>query len=177
MTTSSTSHPRVLVAYASKHGATREIAEAIAAELRDAGCIVDCREAHDAARPDGYDAVVVGSATYMKRWRHEARHFLHHHRDSLAQRPLWLFSSGPVGEQEPDPAWIEPHLVIDAAEQLGARDHVVFGGRVPADPGNFVERAMTRNTPEEFADLRDWEEIRAWARAIAEAIARPGATA
>jgi menaquinone-dependent protoporphyrinogen oxidase len=170
-----TTDPKVLVVYASKHGATREIAEAIAHELRDAGCTVDCREAHDAARPDGYDAVVLGSATYVKRWRREARRFLHHHRDSLAQRPLWLFSSGPVGGQEPDPAWIEPHAVLQAAEELGARGHVVFGGRVPADPHNFVERAMARDTPPEVADRRDWNEIRDWAQGIAQALRTPSA--
>ena len=167
--------PKVLVVYASKHGSTREIAEAVAAELREAGCTVDCREAHDAARPDGYDAVVLGSATYAKRWRREARRFLHDHRDALAQRPLWLFSSGPVGEREPDPAWVEPHAVLKAAERLGARDHVVFGGRVPADPRNFVERAMARDTPAEFADRRDWDEIRAWARGIAASVPRASA--
>ena len=79
---------------------------------------------------------------------------------------MWLFSSGPVGEQEPDPAWIEPRVVLHAAEELGARDHVVFGGRVPADPHNFVERAMAHNTPDEVADRRDWDEIRMWAQAI-----------
>jgi sulfide:quinone oxidoreductase len=169
--------PKVLVAYASKHGATREIAEAIAAELRTEGCTADCHEAQDAPPPDGYDAVVLGSATYMKHWRREARHFLHHHRAALAQRPLWLFSSGPVGAQEPDPAWLEPHVVLRAAEQLGARDHVVFGGRVPADPQNFVERAMARDTPEQDADRRDWDEIRAWARSVAaELVPNPAIT-
>ena len=164
---------KVLVAYASKHGATREIAAAIAAELREAGCIVDCRETHDAARPEGYDAVVLGSATYVKRWRREARHFLHQHHDALAQQPLWLFSSGPVGEQEPDPAWIEPQLVLDAAQQLGARDHIVFGGRVPDQPGNFVERSMARHTPAEVADRRDWDEIAAQYRAALGDITSP----
>jgi menaquinone-dependent protoporphyrinogen oxidase len=167
--------PKVLVVYASKHGSTREIAEAVAGELQAGGCVVDCREAHDAARPDGYDAVVLGSATYAKRWRREARRFLHHHRDALAQRPLWLFSSGPVGETDPDPGWIEPHAVLRAAEELGARDHVVFGGRVPAHPQNFVERAMARDTPAPFADRRDWDEIRAWARTIAREIRPSGA--
>jgi menaquinone-dependent protoporphyrinogen oxidase len=160
--------PNVLVVYASKHGATREIAEAVAAELRAGGCAADCRAAQDAVELDGYDAVVLGSATYIKRWRREARHFLREHRAALADRPLWLFSSGPVGEQDPDPAWLEPRAVLEAAEQLGARDHVVFGGRVPADPHNVVERAMARNTPAEVADRRDWEQIRAWARSIAQ---------
>jgi menaquinone-dependent protoporphyrinogen oxidase len=167
-----TTEPRVLVAYASKHGATRDIAEAIASELREAGCAADCLEARDVAGPEGYDAVVLGSATYIKHWRREARHFLRHHRAALAERPLWLFSSGPVGEQEPDPAWTEPHLVLKAAEELGARDHVVFGGRVPADPGNFVERAMARDTPAEFADRRDWDEIGTWARGVADEVHR-----
>jgi menaquinone-dependent protoporphyrinogen oxidase len=170
-----TTEPKVLIVYASKHGSTREIAEAIAGELRVSGCAVDCCEAHEAGRPDGYDAVVLGSATYIKRWRREARRFLHHHRDALAQRPLWLFSSGPVGEKDPGPGWIEPHAVVRAAEELGARGHVVFGGRVPADPQNFVERAMARDTPAQFADRRDWDEIRAWARTIAQDVRRSGA--
>ncbi len=92
---------------------------------------------------------------------------------SLADRPLWLFSSGPIGDAAADPAWLEPHVVLKAAEELGARDHVVFGGRVPVDPGNFVERAMVRNTPEQTADLRDWDEIRAFARRVAADLRAP----
>jgi menaquinone-dependent protoporphyrinogen oxidase len=163
--------PRVLVAYASKHGSTAEIAEAVAVELRAHGLGADCRTAADVRDVDGYDAVVLGSATYMKRWRHEARRFLHHFDDALAQMPFWIFSSGPVGEKAPsDGGWAEPAKVVETAQRLGVRDHAVFGGRVPQDPGNFVEKAMLRDTPEPFADLRDWEQIRGWAAGIAEAL-------
>ena len=159
---------RVLIAYGSSHGSTAEIAEAIADELRGEGVEADCLDAGDAKSVDGYDAVVLGSAVYMKRWRREARHFLKKHARELEQLPFWIFSSGPVGEIEKrDPAWEEPAKVIALAEKLGVREHVVFGGRVPDDPTNFVQRAMARDTPEELRDLRDWTEIRAWADRIA----------
>ncbi|WP_353815774.1 flavodoxin domain-containing protein [Agromyces sp. SYSU T00266] len=164
----------VLVAYATKHQSTAEIADAIVRELRARGHDAEATEAGHAT-VDGFDAVVLGSATYAGRWRREARHFLSHHRDRLASIPFWVFSSGPIGEPKADAppeddTWLEPRKVIEEAEALGVRDHVVFGGRVPEDPGNFVERAMLRNTPEEFRDRRDWDEIRAWADRIADAL-------
>jgi menaquinone-dependent protoporphyrinogen oxidase len=161
---------RVLVAYASKRGSTAEIAEATAGVLRDSGFDVDCLEAGGVGRLQGYDAVVLGSAVYARRWRGDARHFVRDHRDELAERPFWVFSSGPIGDPgsgPPDPSWIEPPKIIDEVERLGARQHVVFGGRVPPNPRGPIERAVARNTPEEFRDRRDWSEIRSWASAIA----------
>jgi menaquinone-dependent protoporphyrinogen oxidase len=85
----------------------------------------------------------------------------------LAAMPFWIFSSGPVGEKSAPPKWSEPAAVIRLAERIGVRGHMVFGGRVPQNPGNFVERAMLKNTPAEYQDLRDWDEIREWAARIA----------
>ena len=124
---------RVLVAYGTKHGATREIAEAIADELRRAGHGVDCMEADAATGIDDYDAVVGGSAIYMKRWRSEARRFLKRNARALAVRPLWIFSSGPCGEKR-DPRWSEPGKIVAQAERLGAREHVVFGAACLSTP-------------------------------------------
>jgi menaquinone-dependent protoporphyrinogen oxidase len=157
---------RVLVAYASKNGSTSEIAHAIADTLRGAGLDVECRAAHDVKAVDGFDAVVLGSAVYMKRWMAEARHLFRKHRRELAELPFWIFSSGPCGEK-PDPAWGEPPRLVKQAEDLGVRDHVVFGGRLPLEPSGFIEKAMVRDTPPEFADRRDWDQIRAWAEGIA----------
>jgi menaquinone-dependent protoporphyrinogen oxidase len=161
----------VLVSYASKRGSTAEIAEAVAAELRAAGLEVECQESGEVKDLDGYEAVVLGSAVYAKRWRGDARHFLRDHGKALAAMPFWVFSSGPVGdpaeEDDKSPDWIEPRRTIAKVEELGARGHVVFGGRVPAEPHGFVEKAMAKNIPAEFQDRRDWDEIRAWAKQIA----------
>jgi menaquinone-dependent protoporphyrinogen oxidase len=158
----------VLVAYASKRGSTEEIALAVADTLRDGGLDVDCLRASDVGDLDRYDAVVIGSAVYTRRWRGDARRFLRHHGKALARRPFWVFSSGPVGEPaEDNPAWLEPRKTIAEAERLGARAHVVFGGRVPADPHGPLERAMVDNCPPAYRDRRDWNEIRAWAARVA----------
>lgn len=164
----------VLVTYASKHGATAEIGEAVAASLRGEGLDADCVEVAHVASLEPYGAVVLGSAVYAKRWRGEARRFLHRHGAELSARPFWIFSSGPVGppEKDPDPEWIEPHTVVAEAERLGVRAHVVFGGRVP-DHG-LMGRAMARSTPEEFHDRRDWDAIGAWARGVAAELTREG---
>ena len=160
---------RVLVAYASKRGSTGEIAEAVAGTLRDAGLDVDCLQSDAVADLEGYDGVVLGSAVYMKRWRGDAKHFLRKHGRQLAERPLWVFSSGPVGDpDEPeDPSWLEPPRIVKKVEQLGARDHVVFGGRLPLEPRGPIEKAMVKGIPPEFHDRRDWGQIRAWATGIA----------
>ena len=88
----------VLVAYASKHGATAEMAAAIGDALRRAGLTVEVMPMEDAPPPWGFAAVVLGSAVYAGSWRKEAESYLEHNADALAQRPVWLFSSGPTGE-------------------------------------------------------------------------------
>jgi len=166
---------RVLVAYASKRGSTAEIAEAIAQTLRQEGLEVDCKQAGETGDLDSYGAVVLGSAVYMKRWQGDARHLLRRHGNELSRVPFWVFSSGPVGDPSttPDPSWLEPPGIIDRAQQLGARGHVVFGGRVPAQPHGPLERAMVKNTPEQSRDLRNWDEIRAWALHVASELTTP----
>jgi menaquinone-dependent protoporphyrinogen oxidase len=159
---------KVLVAHASRRGSTAEIAEAIAGTLRREGIAADCEAAHDVKSLQPYAAVVLGSAVYMKHWRGEARHFLRKHRKALSQAPLWVFSSGPVGDPEEDqPAWAEPPKLVDTVEKLGAREHVVFGGRLPEQPHGPIEKAMVAGTPPEHRDRRDWDEIRTWAVSIA----------
>jgi menaquinone-dependent protoporphyrinogen oxidase len=153
----------VLVAYSSKHGATAEIAEAIALTLRETGVRAECVEAGDVEHLDGYDGVVLGSAVYMRRWRRSARSFLRRHANELAERPLWVFSSGPIGDPAKDnPAWLEPGRTIAQVEALGARGHVIFGGR-----------SEVVSIPPEFRDRRDWDGIRAWALEIGAELASP----
>jgi menaquinone-dependent protoporphyrinogen oxidase len=159
------------VAYASKRGSTAEIAETIAATLRREGLGVCLERCEDVESLERYDAIVIGSAVYMKRWRGDARHFLKKHRKALKQIPFWVFSSGPVGDPAKDNSeWTEPPKIAAKVEELGGRGHVIFGGRLPAEPKNFMEKAMVEGTPRDFRDRRDWTLIREWARTIANAL-------
>jgi menaquinone-dependent protoporphyrinogen oxidase len=161
----------VLVVYASKHSSTAEIAERIAAAMRSAGCDADARPAAEVDDLSGYAAVVLGSAVYAKRWQRDARGFARRQYAALRGMPVWLFSSGPFGAVEEHPTAPTPPVAERLVAQLGAREHVMFGGRVPTDPGNFVERAMLKNTPPERRDARDWPAIEGWARGVAAQVA------
>jgi menaquinone-dependent protoporphyrinogen oxidase len=162
---------RVLVAYGSKHGATAEIAEVIGRRLADAGLAVDVMQAGRVRSLEDYEAVVLGSAVYAGRWRADALRLLS--RPQLRDRQVWLFSSGPAGEDPADPAAAErftrPKRVERAAADIGAREHVVFGGKVDEDAG-FVRKRMARKIPPELRDRRDWEQIQGWADSIAAAL-------
>lgn len=167
---------KVLVAYASKRGSTAEIADTIAAVLRESGHGADCVAAGTVAGLDGYDAVVLGSAVYMRRWRGDARRFLRKHRRALERMPWWAFSSGPTGDPASDNAtWAEPGRTMHKAERLGVREHVVFGGSMPSEPHGRIERSMVEKTPEQWRDRRDWDAIRAWARGVAGRLPAAGA--
>jgi menaquinone-dependent protoporphyrinogen oxidase len=169
-------HDRVLVAYGSKHHATAEIAEAIAAELRSAGLDVDVRSAGGVGSLTEYRAVVLGSAVYAAHWRPEALRLLR--RPQLRGRDVWLFSSGPIGEDKGDPERLgrmfRPAAVERIATELGVHEHVVFGGMV-ADDAGFIRKKIARQIPPELRDRRDWAEIKAWAHTIAVALGK-GAT-
>jgi menaquinone-dependent protoporphyrinogen oxidase len=162
----------VLVAYSSKRGSTAEIAETVAATLRREGLGVCLEPVEAVSNLDRFDAVVLGSAVYMKRWRGDAKHFLKKHRKALRQMPFWVFSSGPVGDPAKDnPEWMEPPKLAEKVEEMGGKAHVVFGGCVPAEPKGFVERAMAEGVPKEYRDRRDWDQIRGWAQQIASQLA------
>ncbi len=162
---------RVLVAYGTKHGATAEIAQAIGRTLRAAGLEVDTLSARRVRSLEPYRAVVLGSAVYAGRWRRDALRTLR--RPELRDRDVWLFSSGPVGETKGDPEQVErltkPPRVQRIATDIGAREHVVFGGMVAEDAG-FIRKKMARNIPPELRDRRDWEAIEAWGEKIAAAL-------
>jgi menaquinone-dependent protoporphyrinogen oxidase len=166
---------RVLVTYGTKYGSTAGIAEAIGATLKENGLDVDVQPARSVHSLDGYRAAVVGSAVYTAHWRGDALRFLSHHRDWLARHDVWLFSSGPVGEEDEDAdeaeteRWTKPKKVQELAAEINARDHMVFGGKVDEDRG-FIRKKMAQNMPEEARDRRDWDAIAAWAAEIASAL-------
>jgi menaquinone-dependent protoporphyrinogen oxidase len=161
----------ILVTVASKHGATEEIGESIAAFLRAFGLTVETEAPEKVTSLDGFDAVVLGSAVYAGRWMDSATHFAQQFSTGLASRDIWLFSSGPIGD--PPMPTEEPAAAPALARRLGAHEHRSFAGRLDRDRLGFMERTITRALKAPEGDFRDWEAIRAWAGEIATALARP----
>lgn len=159
---------RVLVTVASKHGSTGEIGEIIAGVLRDAGHAVDSAAPEAVRGIERYDAVVIGSAVYAGRWLQPARAFVDRHAADLATRPVWTFSSGPIGDP-PTPA-DESLDAADIAARLGAQDHRTFPGRLDRSQLGFMERTVTRALQAPEGDFRDLDAIRSWADEIATAL-------
>ena len=170
----STTPPRLLVVVASRHGSTAEIAAALAREAADcpagraAGLSAIAVPAQQRPAPTSFDGVVLGSAVYAGRWLDEARHYAALFADTLRHRPVWLFSSGPIGEPPFPPD--EPHDAAPMGALTGAREHRVFPGRLDKDRLTFGERAMVTAMRAPVGDFRDWAEIAAWADEIAAAV-------
>ena len=161
-----------LVAVASRHGSTEGIAEAIAEELRGAGIDTDLREADEVLDLEGYTAVVLGSAVYLGNWLPEARRVVERHRARLATVPVWLFSSGPLGEEDPEPPG-DPERLADLLQALRPREHQRFVGKLDKRTLGFGERLAARLVHAPEGDFRAWDAIRAWARSIAAALMAP----
>lgn len=184
--------PRVQVVFASRHGGTRGIADRIAEVLRAEG--VDAVVANAADWPDtgGFDAHVVGSGVYIGSWLKEGTEFLERNRSTLAQHPVWLFSSGPLPGSSKETDATDPlenalgptdgpgsggRRKIEAlATAIRARDHRVFRGAYdPNDPPKSIPERLVRLMPASkemlpAGDFREWDAIEAWAREIAEAL-------
>ena len=157
----------VLVTAASKHGATREIADAIGRALDEQGVpaeLVDIDEVRDLGR---YDAVALGSAIYMGQWLESARKFVERHADELGARKTWLFSSGPIVGDPPkaDPA--DEAAGRRLLEMAHAREHKLFAGKVDKGKLGLLEKAVVRAAHASEGDHRDWDEIKRWASEIA----------
>ena len=164
---------QVLVAYGTKYGATAEIAEKIGQALREAGLSADVLPADRVSDLTPYQAVVLGSAVYIGQWRKEAAKFLKANETVLAEKPVWLFSSGPSGEGDPvelGQGWRFPRKLQPIADRVRPRDVAVFHGAVDVGRLNFIEKWMLKNVKAPIGDFRDWDAIISWATAIADAL-------
>jgi menaquinone-dependent protoporphyrinogen oxidase len=156
-----------LVAYATRHGATAEIAEALAEALRRADHGAEVRPADHVETLDGYDAIIVGSAVYYGHWLDPARELAERLASHLAARPVWLFSSGPLGPPEqlvPEGECVD---VGSVAESVGAVDHRTFAGRLDKSALGFREKAVVAALKPPQGDFRDWDAIARYAAEIA----------
>ena len=177
---------KVLVAYASKAGSTKGIAEFIGQRLQKRGVPAEVLEVGSVRRAEDYDAFVVGSAVYMFHWIKEAKQFVLKNRSLLAGKPVWLFSSGPVGIAKTnakgqdllDVAVSGPKEIDELTEAAKPRGHRVFFGALNGDKlggamgltYRFMRRSKAIRDSMPDGDYRDWKEIEEWANGIADAL-------
>ena len=167
---------QVLVTYASKYGATAEIAEKIGDVLRQEGLPVDVLPVKQVKDVTPYTAVILGSAVYIGRWRKEAVKFLETNEQALAEQDVWLFSSGPTGEGDPVEllqGWHFPEGQQPIADRIQPHEIIVFHGALEVEELNFIEKRMIKAVKAPTGDFRDWEGIITWATAIAETLKDP----
>ncbi|KGM11017.1 flavodoxin [Cellulomonas bogoriensis 69B4 = DSM 16987] len=156
---------KVLVAVASRHGSTREIGEAVGEVLRRSGHRAEVADPDDVDGLEPYDAVILGSAIYVGRWAASARAMVDRLAHGLAARPVWLFSSGPVGTP-PAPEG-QPEELASVMSRTGARGHRTFAGRLDTAGLGVAERAVVALVRAQEGDYRRWPEIEDWARHVA----------
>lgn len=153
----------VLVAYATKKGSTREVAEAVAATLEQHGLHVETRPAADVSDLDGYDGVVLGGALYTGRLHADARWFLGRHREALAKMPFAVFAMGPRTLAASDVAGSRQQLdhALAKVPEVEPVSAAIFGGVLDPAKQHFPLNRMPA------CDARDWDLICGWAEAVA----------
>jgi menaquinone-dependent protoporphyrinogen oxidase len=160
---------KVLVSAASRHGATMEMAANIGAALQATGHDVFVVAPDEVQRVDGYEAAVIGSGVYVGRWLEPAKDLVARHKVALSAMPVWLFSSGPVGDP-PKPV-DEPADAASLVALVGAREHRIFPGMVDRKRLGFGEKAIMAAVHAPEGDYRPWDQVEVWAREIAVALA------
>jgi menaquinone-dependent protoporphyrinogen oxidase len=159
---------KVLVSAASKHGATAGIADAIGSTLMTRGFEVMVKEPGHVEEVHTFDAIVVGSAVYAGHWMKPAIELTERFAERFPGKPVWLFSSGPLGE--PPKPTEDPVDVAEVMKLTGAREHRVFAGKLDKAMLSFPERAIVGALRAPYGDFRDWDEIRGWAEEIADSL-------
>ncbi len=145
---------KILVAYATKHGSTQEVAEAIAGTLRERFA-VDVRPAGEVRRVDEYDGVVLGGSIYMGRWHHDALRLLKRNAGAFATVPLAVFAMGPDSLEEKKVAESRAQLehALRRVPEVHPARVAIFGGVVHPQEHGFPFNKL----PE--VDARDWTAI------------------
>jgi menaquinone-dependent protoporphyrinogen oxidase len=160
----------VLLAYASKYGSTKEIAEKIGEVFKQEGIAVDIIPAQQVKDLSGYKDVIIGVAIYMGMWRKEAKNLIMKNEAALAERRVWIFSTGPSGKGDPIQlvkGVTVPQGMKQVIDRIKPRDIAVFHGKLDPEKMGGMEKFIVKRVGGETGDFRDWALINAWAKKTA----------
>jgi len=163
----------ILVGFATRTGSTQEVAETIAATLREGGLAVDCRPLKEVQTLERYTAVVLGAPLYMFRWHKDAKRFLSRHHQALLERPVAVFALGPfhddAKERQDARAQLDKELL--KFPWFGPVTIEIFGGKFDPTTLSFPYNLIPALKQMPPSDVRDWAAIRAWASDLAAKLA------
>jgi menaquinone-dependent protoporphyrinogen oxidase len=153
----------VLIAYASKHGSTQEVAHAVAEELQAHGLDVETLPAREVDDLRAYGGVVVGGSIYMGHWHADATGLLARNRYALEALPLAVFGMGPktLEQHDVDGAMAQLRRSLASVPEVEPAAVAIFGGVISPRSLRFPFSRMPAS------DARDWSAIRAWAEGLA----------
>jgi menaquinone-dependent protoporphyrinogen oxidase len=166
---------KILIAFASIHGSTAEVAQFLGRVLRVYNAEVTVLSAGQVTTVDPYDAFVLGTAIEDGMWLHEMFEFLDRFQAKVAKKPnyLWLNCIRVI---EPDgyEHALKYYVHEPTIAALAARDVAVFAGKLKLESINWDERwllSLRYDGIERPAflnrDFRNWELIAAWGNKIA----------
>ena len=165
---------KILITYASKYGATAEIAGKISDLLLQVGLQVDLFSVDNVRDLAPYHADILGSGVYIGQWNKKAAVFLQNNEEALTERQVWLFSSGPTGVGDPVEllnGWRLPAALQPAVSRIQPCGTVVFHGFINPNRLNFIQKWVIKNIVKKpFGDYRDWDAIEAWTGTVAQSL-------
>ncbi len=157
---------KVLVAYASRAGATAEVAEEVGKVLAAEGLMVDVLPVQKVESLEPYSALVLGSAVRISRLVSETMRFARKYSKKIkGMKVVYFVSCLTMYKDTPEArktvtGYLKPLIRLKEPLDIG-----LFGGAmVPEKIPGFWSKVM-KNA--ERGDYRDWDKIREWAKGAA----------
>lgn len=157
----------ILVAFATRNGSTQEVADKIAATLREQGLAVDLKPAREVKSLAGYGRILLGAPLYALHWHKDALDFLSRHHQALTEMPVAIFALGPLNDTADERQQARAQLDKELAKfpWLAPDTIEMFGGKLDPTQLRFPESLFMSKIP--ASDIRDWSAIRSWALGLA----------